>query len=101
MPLCSRVAAITGAASGVEIAILDSRDGLAWPVLHVGNRGSSLTLAKVCSAPGGMNHQCVTHGPVLLVDDRVDTGWTMTFGTKLLAACDVRIVLPFAFAVTN
>ncbi len=42
-----------------------------------------------------------TDGPVLLVDDRVDTGWTMTFATKLLRDCGAPAVLPFALAVTN
>jgi hypoxanthine phosphoribosyltransferase len=40
-------------------------------------------------------------GPVLLVDDRVDTGWTMTFAAKLLRGCGAPAVLRFALAVTN
>jgi ATP-dependent DNA helicase RecQ len=40
-------------------------------------------------------------GPVLLVDDRVDTGWTMTLATKLLRESGAPAVLPFALAVTN
>jgi len=40
-------------------------------------------------------------GPVLLVDDRIGTGWTMTAGAKLLRECDVPAVLPFALAVTT
>ena len=40
-------------------------------------------------------------GPVLLVDDRVGTGWTMTVGAKLLRECGVPAVLPFALAVTT
>jgi ATP-dependent DNA helicase RecQ len=40
-------------------------------------------------------------GPVLLVDDRIGTGWTMTVGAKLLRECDVPGVLPFALAVTT
>ena len=40
-------------------------------------------------------------GPVLLVDDRIGTGWTMTVGAKLLRECDVPAVLPFALAVTT
>jgi ATP-dependent DNA helicase RecQ len=40
-------------------------------------------------------------GPVLLVDDRVDTGWTMTVGAKLLREAGAPAVLPFALATTT
>ncbi|MEU5690471.1 RecQ family ATP-dependent DNA helicase [Actinosynnema sp. NPDC020468] len=39
-------------------------------------------------------------GPVLLVDDRVDTGWTMTVAARLLRRAGATGVLPFALAVT-
>ncbi|KAA2266137.1 RecQ family ATP-dependent DNA helicase [Solihabitans fulvus] len=39
-------------------------------------------------------------GPVLLVDDQVDTGWTMTVAARLLRKAGAREVLPFALAVT-
>ncbi len=39
-------------------------------------------------------------GPVLLVDDRVDTGWTMTLAAKLLRDAGAPTVLPFALALT-
>jgi ATP-dependent DNA helicase RecQ len=39
-------------------------------------------------------------GPVLLVDDLVDTGWTMTLAAKLLRDAGAAAVLPFALAVT-
>ncbi|HET9139621.1 MAG TPA: recombinase RecQ, partial [Actinophytocola sp.] len=38
-------------------------------------------------------------GPVLLVDDQVDTGWTMTLAAKLLRDAGAPAVLPFALAV--
>jgi ATP-dependent DNA helicase RecQ len=38
---------------------------------------------------------------VLLVDDLVDTGWTVTFAAKLLREGGAQAVLPFALAVTN
>jgi len=38
-------------------------------------------------------------GPVLLVDDRIDTGWTMTVAAKLLREAGAPAVLPFALAV--
>ncbi|WP_410658103.1 RecQ family ATP-dependent DNA helicase [Amycolatopsis sp. lyj-112] len=40
-------------------------------------------------------------GPVLLVDDLIDTGWTMTLSTRLLRQAGARSVLPFALASTS
>jgi ATP-dependent DNA helicase RecQ len=40
-------------------------------------------------------------GPVLLVDDRLDTGWTMTVAAKLLREAGAPAVLPFVLAVTT
>ncbi|WP_370947828.1 RecQ family ATP-dependent DNA helicase [Amycolatopsis sp. cg5] len=39
-------------------------------------------------------------GPVLLVDDFIDTGWTMTLGVRLLRQAGAPAVLPFALATT-
>ena len=38
-------------------------------------------------------------GPILLVDDSVDTGWTMTIAARLLRQAGASGVLPFALAV--
>jgi ATP-dependent DNA helicase RecQ len=38
-------------------------------------------------------------GPILLVDDRVDTGWTMTVAARLLRQAGAEAVLPFALAL--
>ncbi|MGW4637020.1 RecQ family ATP-dependent DNA helicase [Sphaerisporangium sp. NPDC004334] len=43
----------------------------------------------------------LTGGPVLLVDDRVDTGWTMTIAAALLRQSGAPAVLPLALATTN
>ncbi|WP_261808388.1 ATP-dependent DNA helicase RecQ [Nonomuraea sp. C10] len=40
-------------------------------------------------------------GPVLLVDDRVDTGWTMTLGAALVRHAGAPAVLPLTLAVTS
>ncbi|HEX3780243.1 MAG TPA: RecQ family ATP-dependent DNA helicase [Pseudonocardiaceae bacterium] len=40
-------------------------------------------------------------GPVLLVDDVVDSGWTMTLAAKLLREAGAPAVLPFALALTG
>src|ERR1039457_6480675 len=40
-------------------------------------------------------------GPIPLVDDRIDTGWTMTVAAKVLREAGAPAVLPFALAVTS
>jgi ATP-dependent DNA helicase RecQ len=40
----------------------------------------------------------VPAGPVLLVDDMIDTGWTMTVAARLLRRAGATAVLPFALA---
>jgi ATP-dependent DNA helicase RecQ len=40
-------------------------------------------------------------GPVLLVDDRADTGWTVTIAAKLLREAGAPAVLPLVLAVTS
>ena len=40
-------------------------------------------------------------GPVLLVDDQIDTGWTMTVAAMLLRQAGAPAVLPYALAVTT
>jgi ATP-dependent DNA helicase RecQ len=39
-------------------------------------------------------------GPVLLVDDRIETGWTMTVAARLLRQAGAAAVLPLVLAVT-
>jgi ATP-dependent DNA helicase RecQ len=40
-------------------------------------------------------------GPVLLVDDVTDTGWTMTMATRVLRRAGVPEVLPFTLAAVS
>jgi ATP-dependent DNA helicase RecQ len=40
-------------------------------------------------------------GPLLLVDDRVETGWTMTVAARLLRQAGAPAVLPLALAITT
>ena len=40
-------------------------------------------------------------GPVLLVDDMADTGWTLTMAARVVRAAGATEVLPFALASTN
>jgi ATP-dependent DNA helicase RecQ len=39
-------------------------------------------------------------GPVLVVDDRIETGWTMTVAARLLRQAGAPGALPLALAVT-
>lgn len=41
-----------------------------------------------------------THSPVLLVDDVVDSGWTLTLAAALLRQAGTAAVYPFALATT-
>src|SRR6266568_3254174 len=49
---------------------------------------------NVRDAVGGLD------GPVLVVDDRIETGWTMTVAARLLRQAGAPATLPFALAVT-
>jgi ATP-dependent DNA helicase RecQ len=40
-------------------------------------------------------------GPILVVDDQIDTGWTMTVAARLLRSAGAPAVLPFALATTT
>ncbi len=40
-------------------------------------------------------------GPVLVIDDRIETGWTMTVAAKLLREAGAPAVLPLVLAVTT
>ena len=42
-----------------------------------------------------------TTGPLLLIDDRIETGWTMTVAAKQLREAGAPAVLPLVFAVTT
>lgn len=56
-------------------------------------RVASLQGAWEAPDPAGL-----TGGPVLLVDDVTDTGWTLTIASRLLRALGAPAVLPFALA---
>jgi ATP-dependent DNA helicase RecQ len=54
----------------------------------------------LAGGPGGPAGPAGPGGPVLLVDDRVETGWTMTVAAKLLIEAGAPAVLPLVLAVT-
>jgi ATP-dependent DNA helicase RecQ len=54
------------------------------------------------TVPAGMRAALADLGaPVLLVDDRVDTGWTLTVAARLLRGNGAPAVLPLALAATT
>ncbi|MER6812882.1 RecQ family ATP-dependent DNA helicase [Spirillospora sp. NPDC000708] len=40
-------------------------------------------------------------GPLLLIDDRIETGWTMTVATRLLREAGAQAILPLTLATPN
>ena len=90
---------------------------LAGRLAHVGRLpmlGSLELLREVSSAPRSNSAQrlkavygafaaprgvVLSGGPVLLVDDRVDTGWTVTEATRVLRQAGAGQVLPLVLAV--
>ena len=44
---------------------------------------------------------CRAGGPVLLVDDVTDTGWTLTMAARVVTEAGAPDVLPFAVAATS
>jgi len=66
---------------------------------------SARRLAQVWRAlavgPALADRLSTVDGPVLLVDDRIDTGWTVTVAAKLLRDAGAPAVLPFALATTT
>jgi ATP-dependent DNA helicase RecQ len=59
-------------------------------------------LAGAFAVPAKLATACAAAtGPVLLVDDVVDSGWTMTLAARNLRLAGVPAVLPFALAVVG
>jgi ATP-dependent DNA helicase RecQ len=67
------------------------------PAVHA---NSAQRLAAVWSAVGEPQF-AVPPGPVLLVDDVIDTGWTMTVAARILRRAGASAVLPFALAAVG
>jgi ATP-dependent DNA helicase RecQ len=64
-----------------------------------GGSNSAQRLLAVHGAFGVPAGVTLDGGPILLVDDRVDTGWTITEATRLLREGGAGHVLPLALAV--
>ncbi len=54
---------------------------------------------RFCVPPALRSALTTSSGPVLLVDDLVDSRWTLTVGAALLREADADAVLPFALAL--
>jgi ATP-dependent DNA helicase RecQ len=60
------------------------------------------SLWDALSVPGPLCHALGDlDGPVLLIDDRIETGWTMTVAAKLLREAGAPAVLPLVLAITT
>jgi ATP-dependent DNA helicase RecQ len=75
---------------------------LDWPAGRQYNSAQRLsTVWHELTVPGPVGDAVARlGGPVLLVDDRVESGWTMTVAAKLVREAGAPAVLPFALAVT-
>ena len=60
------------------------------------------SLWHALTVPADLRDAIASHpaGPVLLIDDRVETGWTLTVAAKLLLEAGAPAVLPLVLAVT-
>jgi ATP-dependent DNA helicase RecQ len=59
-------------------------------------------LHQAFTVPAEVSEQVSTlSGPVLLVDDLVDSGWTMALAGRALRAAGAEAVMPLALAVAN
>ena len=58
--------------------------------------GNSAYRLASAEATGG---NALPHGPILLVDDLVDSRWTLTIAAKALREAGADAVLPFALAL--
>jgi ATP-dependent DNA helicase RecQ len=80
---------------------LDYRNG-APPGRQYNSAQRLAALWRTLAVPGDLGTALAGFGePVLLVDDRIGTGWTMTVGAKLLRECAAPAVLPFALAIST
>jgi len=78
------------------------RDGLNGPGPRRHNSAQRLgSLWRALELPGDVRDAVGgLDGPVLVVDDRIETGWTMTVAARLLRQAGAPAVLPLALAVT-
>jgi ATP-dependent DNA helicase RecQ len=61
---------------------------------------SARRVAQLWPAMRALADMSTVDGPVLLVDDLLDSGWTMTLAARLVRRAGVPAVLPFTLATT-
>jgi ATP-dependent DNA helicase RecQ len=68
-----------------------------------GQRNSAQRLAAVWDGfdAAALPDLSSAHGPILLVDDLIDSGWTMTVAARSVRASGAHSVLPFALALAG
>ena len=104
LPSRSRPELIAGLARRIaEVGRLEPLGPLAYahegPARHHNSAQRLAALWEAFTVPDDMRARLTDlAGPVLLVDDLVDTGWTMTVATRLLRAAGAPGVLPFVLA---
>ena len=75
------------------------RRGRAGAAAATAHSGSSRCTTRSRSPRSWPQAVAAHQGPILLVDDRVDTGWTMTVAARMLRQAGADEVLPFALAM--
>ena len=75
--------------------------GIARPARQYNSAQRLRAVWGTLAVPESMRLQLASlNGPVLLVDDRIETGWTMTVAAMLLREAGAVAVLPLALATT-
>ncbi len=87
LPYLGELAYTSGAGPGPRRHNSAQRLGSVWHALEVPG--------DLRDALGGLD------GPVLVVDDRIETGWTMTVAVRLLREAGARAALPLALALST
>jgi ATP-dependent DNA helicase RecQ len=109
LPSRSRPALITSLGQRVaaigRLPYLGPLEYKSFPRTDSGFHNSAQRLASVWDAfavPDTLREALTAQeGPVLVVDDRVDSGWTMTVAARLLRESGASAVLPLTLAVTT
>jgi ATP-dependent DNA helicase RecQ len=88
-----------------RLPYLGSLEYKSFPRTDSGFHNSAQRLAAVWDAfavPDALRDSLSAQdGPVLVVDDRVDSGWTMTVAAKILREAGAPAVLPLVLAATT
>jgi ATP-dependent DNA helicase RecQ len=98
---------VTGQLADAMVQVLASWDWKQRPAAVVAmpsrTRPTLITSLGQRIVPDDLRDALSSHreGPVLLVDDQIDTGWTMTVAAMLLRDAGAPGVLPLALAVAT